>query len=106
MFKLVLDENSTDPHALAVQEYLQKFITRTVQATHGGKLDTYCASFDQLSITTNARLEATDTLLGEANSRIGSLHSPQAQHSESLTTLQQILLQQTATIQSQAVTLQ
>jgi hypothetical protein len=24
MFKLILDEDSTDPHALAVQEYLQK----------------------------------------------------------------------------------
>jgi hypothetical protein len=47
-------------------------------------------------------MATADNLIAEANSRIESLHSNQSQHAESLNALQQILLQQTATLHNQS----
>jgi vacuolar-type H+-ATPase subunit I/STV1 len=93
MFKLILDEQTTDPQALAVQQHLQRFIFNSVQSSHGGKLDAYCSSFDQLSIITSSRMAASDSLIVEANTRIETLQAHQANYTESLKTLQQILMQ-------------
>ena len=63
MFRALLDDKTTDPHALAVQNYLHSFISRSVQRSHGDKLDNMCARVDDMAISTASRMQATDDLI-------------------------------------------
>ena len=41
LFYSLLDDKSTDPQALAVQNYLTNFISRSVQRSHGDKMQDF-----------------------------------------------------------------
>jgi hypothetical protein len=101
LFRSILTDKTNDPQALAVQDYLHQFISRSVQRSHGDKLDTVCARVDDLAISTAARMQASDDLLQESNARISSLMTTQTAQANSLSTLERILLQQTATLNNQ-----
>ena len=101
LFCSILVDKTNDPQALAVQEYLHQFVSRSVQRSHGDKLDTVCARVDDLAISTAARMQASDDLLQESNARISNLMTTQTDHANSLSTLERILLQQTATLNNQ-----
>ena len=73
LFRSLLAENTTDPQALVVQKCLNKFISRTVQRSHGDKLETVCARVDDLTISSTSRMQATEDLIQESNARITSL---------------------------------
>ena len=101
MFSSLLAENTTDPQALAVQDYLHQFISRSVQRSHGEKLDSVCARVDDMTISTASRMQATDDLIQESNTRISSLMTTQAANANSLTTLERILIQQSESLNHQ-----
>jgi hypothetical protein len=101
LFTALLAENTTDPHALVVQECLNKFISRTVQCSHGDKLDTVCARVDDLTISSASRMQATEDLIQESNARIASLMSIQTTQAHSIGALERILLQQSENLTNQ-----
>jgi hypothetical protein len=98
---MLLDDKTTDPHALAVQNYLHSFISKSVQSSHGDKLDTVCARVDDMAISTASKMQATDDLIQESNARISNLMTTQATQATSLSNLERILLQQTDTLNKQ-----
>jgi hypothetical protein len=101
LFRVLLEDNTTDPQAQAVQNYLHNFISRSVQRSHGDRLDSMCARVDDMAISTASRMQATDDLIQESNARISNLMTTQATQATSLSTLERILLQQTDTLNKQ-----